>query len=138
MTPMFAQLETVPGETIKNFALIVLALLGGVYYAREIWFRKESSLPQPMNVEIVKALHEQFASKTEFEEHKAHNTDRHGQIFAHINRVEREAREALDKRFTALNEERAKTLVTLNTEFTFLRENVAAINREIELKRKQS
>ena len=33
---MLAQLETVPSETVKNFALIILAILGGAYYVKEL------------------------------------------------------------------------------------------------------
>jgi hypothetical protein len=37
--------------------------------------------PQPFSVEIVKALHEQFADREIFEKHINNNTQRHAQLF---------------------------------------------------------
>lgn len=139
MTFFFAQLDAVPDSALKNFALIVAGLLAAVYYGKEIFFGNKKTTeitPQPLTVEVVKALHEQFADKREFEEHISHNTDRHGQLFASINRVEREAREALDKKFATLNAERTENIKHLNEQFTFIRENVAAINRELQIRSK--
>lgn len=97
-------------------------------------FTGKPPVPQPMNVEIVKALHEQFADKKVFDELVKHNTKRHGELFGHIARVETAAREAMEDRFTALNTERKETLEKLNDQFTFIREHIAAINRELQLK----
>jgi hypothetical protein len=94
----------------------------------------KSKVPQPMNVEIVKALHEQFADKKIFEEQIKHTTKRHGELFAAIARVEREAREAMEYRFADLNKERAASLEKLAEQFTFIRENLAAINNELKIR----
>lgn len=94
--------------------------------------------PQPLAVEITKQLHEQFAGKQEFENLKKHTTDRHGQLFASIDRVEREGRRELNDRFKELNEERRLTLDKLNGEFVFIRENLAAINRELQIRGEES
>lgn len=90
--------------------------------------------PQPLAVELVEELHEQFASKRLFDDHVKNNTERHGQIFSRIDRVEREAREQMEKRFTALNEERKETLEKLNEQFTFIRENVSEIKTELRIR----
>jgi hypothetical protein len=99
-------------------------------------FSGKSATPQPMNVEIVKALHEQFADKKVFDALVEHNTKRHGELFSAIERVERKAREAMEHRFTALNDERRETLEKLNEQFTFIREHIAAINRELQIRNK--
>lgn len=73
---MLAQIDNVPSDTIKNVALIILAVLGAAYYIKEIFFngpRRDIS-PQPLAVEIVEELHEQFASKTDFEKFRAEST----------------------------------------------------------------
>lgn len=77
-------------------------------------FTGKSKVPQPMNVEIVKALHDQFADKIIFEKHVSHNTGRHSEIFREIERVEREARIELERKLAELNEERRRTLEKLN------------------------
>ncbi len=97
-------------------------------------FTGKSRLPQPMNVEIVKALHEQFADKQTFEKHVAHVTSRHAQIFASVERVEREAREAMEARFTLLNEERQATLEKLTNQLSFIRESIVEIKTELRLR----
>lgn len=93
--------------------------------------------PQPLAVQITEELHKQFADKGIFEKHVANNTARHAQLFDRIDDVEREAREALDQKFTELNEERRRTLDRLNEQFTFIRENIAAINRELQIREKK-
>lgn len=90
--------------------------------------------PQPFAVEITKQLHEKFADRKDFEEFKGHVTQRHSQIFNRIDSVERGTREMLDKRFADLNEERRESLDKLNEQFLFIRENIAAINRELQLR----
>ncbi len=94
-------------------------------------FTGKSAVPQPMNVEVVKALHEQFASKQSFDDHVKHNTGRHAQIFNEVNRVEREARLSMEARFAALNVERTASLEKIDQHFLFIRENLAAINNEL-------
>ena len=89
--------------------------------------------PQPLAVEITKTLHEQFAAKIEVEKLKEHTTQRHVQIFASIDRVEREARQNLDDRFNELNEERRLTLEKLNEQFMLIRENLGALQTASEI-----
>lgn len=98
--------------------------------------RKQETVisPQPLTVEVVKALHEQFADKDDFDELKDHTTQRHGQLFKAIEKVEREAREAMDKRFENLNDERKETLERLNNQFTFIRESIVAVQTELKIR----
>ena len=100
-------------------------------------FKKANTkvLPQPLNVEIVRALHEQFANKEDFEAHVAANTERHAQIFRKIENAERDARTALAEEITRINADRQRTVEKLNDQFTFIRESLAAINTELKIKR---
>ena len=90
--------------------------------------------PQPLTVEVVKALHEQFADREEFKNLVKHTTERHSQIFSRIDRVERDTRIEMERRLTELNNERRQTLERLNNEFVFIRENIAGINRELQIR----
>lgn len=114
------------------FAVMLFNALGKAYDR----FTGKSKVPQPMNVEIVKALHEQFADKGTFEKHVAHSTSRHAQIFASIERVEKEAREAMDARFTQLSEERQATLEKLTNQLSFIRESIVEVKTELRLRNK--
>ncbi len=93
--------------------------------------------PQPLAVTIVEEMHKRFASKEAFDSLSGSNTQRHAQLFNRIDQVEREARVAMDQKFTELNVERRETLERLNAQFAFIRENIAAINRELQLRGKQ-
>jgi len=130
-----ADLNAVPSELLKNLLIIALVLSNVII---PLWIASHKSQtvisPQPLTVEIVKALHEQFADKQEFENHVEHNTERHGQLFNNINRVEREARESMERKFTSLNDERRATVEKLDAQFVFIRENIAAINRELQIR----
>lgn len=76
-------------------------------------------------------------SKEEFNTLAKNNTERHGQLFKAIERVEREARVELERRFTDLSAERARTMDKLREEFTFIRENLSAINREMQIRNEE-
>ncbi len=132
---MLAQIEQLDGSWLKNLAIFVVCASGTAFYLKGI-FGKKAPVPQPFAVEITKQLNELFADKKTFEEHAEHNTERHAQLFNKIDRVEREAREAMERRFTALNAERTESLEKLNEQFVFIRENIAAINRELQLRHK--
>ena len=93
--------------------------------------------PQPLHVEVVKALHDRFANKEDFEAHVAANTDRHAQIYRKIETVERDARAALAEEIARINADRQRTMEKLNDQFTHIRESLAAINTELKLKRKR-
>jgi hypothetical protein len=97
-------------------------------------FTGKPQVPQPMNVEIVKALHEQFADKGAFDKHVAHTTQRHAQIFAGLDRVEREARAAMDERFSDLAAERANTLEKLTTQLGYIRESIVEVKTELKIR----
>lgn len=136
--PLLALFDPATDKSLADISLIIGGLLAAVYYGKEIFFgRKKEHVQisnQPLAVEIVEELHQRFASRETFEEHVESNTTRHGQLFSRIDRVEREAREASDKKFAELNDERRRTLEKLNEQYAFIRENIAAINRELELR----
>jgi hypothetical protein len=133
MTPILADINAwvgIGGLIVGIGTLVVSIILVSTKSETRIY-------PQPLTVEMVKALHEQFADKKVFEEHVSHNTERHGQLFNRIDVVERKTREAMDSRFTDLNNERRATLDKLNDQFTFIRENIAAINRELKIRSRE-
>ena len=77
---MLAQIENVPSESIKNAALIILAILGALYYAKETFFKsgkRDVQLKEPLSVLIFEELHKQFAAKNEFDNHVAENNRQH-------------------------------------------------------------
>lgn len=90
--------------------------------------------PQPLLVEITKALHERFADKGSFEQHVAGNTARHAQLFNRIDEVEQVARKEIAQARDSINADRARTMEKLNEQFTFIRENIAAINAELKIR----
>ena len=90
--------------------------------------------PQPLNVEIVKALHDQFAQKEDFEAHVAGEKERQAQLLRKLESVERDARMALGAEIAKINGDRQRTMEKLNEQFTFIRESLAAINTELKLK----
>ncbi|HTB86015.1 MAG TPA: hypothetical protein VK742_20385 [Candidatus Sulfotelmatobacter sp.] len=91
--------------------------------------------PQPLTVRLIEEMHDQFANKKAFDDLVKHNTERHGQIFAEIRRVEKERREDVDARFLQLGESRNDTMEKLNQQFLYIRENLAAINREMQIRK---
>jgi hypothetical protein len=93
--------------------------------------------PQPLNVEIVKALHDQFAQKDDFEAHVARETERQTQLLRKLDLVERDARTALGTEIAKINSDRQRTMEKLNEQFTFIRESLAAMNMELKLNREK-
>lgn len=119
------------------FVAMLFNALGKVWDRLNGKSRTNIISPQPIAVEITKQLHEKFADKHEFEDLRKHTTERHAQIFNRIDKVERVGREEMDKRFKDLNEERRESLEKLNDQFTYIRENIAAINRELQIRHEQ-
>lgn len=124
-------------ETAGLIGGLVFGGAGSLVAVVALFKKQETEVsPQPLNVEVVKALHDQFANKEEFEAHVASNTERHAQIFRRIETVERDARAALGEEMGRINAERERTMEKLNEQFTFIRESLSAINTELKLKRK--
>jgi hypothetical protein len=94
--------------------------------------------PQPLSVEIVKSLHDQFANREEFESHVAASNARHAQLLQKLELVERDARTALAVEISKVNADRQRTMEKLNEQFTFIRESLSAINTELKLKRERA
>lgn len=90
--------------------------------------------PQPLAVEVVEEFEDRFASKVAFEQHAAGNTARHSQLFSRIEQVERAARTELKSEIDAIQEDRKASWEKLNTEFTFIRESISAINTELKIR----
>jgi hypothetical protein len=86
----FAQIESVPAETLKNVMLIILGILGAAYYLKEIFFSKKA--PQPFEVREAK----QYVHTDVFDQFVADNLRQHENLFSKIGGVERGARAHLD------------------------------------------
>ena len=152
---MLFAVDTVPTwqSTIAVAALFsgVVTFLGGLvglyYMKRQADYMKRQAdimaaaaskpteIGQPVTVKLVEEMHEQFADKEAFEALLGNNTERHAQLFKTIERVEREARLSLTAEVAKINTDRARTMEKLNEQFTFIREQLAAINTELKLNR---
>ncbi len=131
---MLAELTTL--ETTALTLGMVFGGLGCLIACVALFRKQEMQLsPQPLTVEVVKALHEQFADKEEFQALVQANTDRHAQLFKTIERVERDGRGALAGEVNKIQADRQRTMEGLNSQFTFIRESLAAINTELKLNR---
>lgn len=123
-------------ETAGVIGGLVFGGLGSIVAVIALFKKSDAQIsPQPLNVEIVTALHDQFASKADFDAHIASNTERHAQLFRKLDTVERDARAALHTELSKLNTDRQRTVEKLNDQFTHIRESLAAINTELKLKR---
>jgi uncharacterized protein YifE (UPF0438 family) len=132
----------IPTETIAtgvNWGLISTIIMALATCGMWLDSRKarKTTLDQPVDVHLVKAMHEEFARKDDFEQMVRGNTERHSQLFKAIDRVERDARRELDERFVALAEERKETMGKLTDQITFISENIASINRELQIRNKK-
>lgn len=123
--------------TNVNWMLIasILMSIGTVGMWMDARKARKTTLDQPVDVRLVKALHEEFANKLDVQVALKLNTERHAQLFRAIEKVEREARAEMDRRFVELARDRKETMDRLNDQFTFIRENISSINTEMKLKR---
>ena len=125
-------------ETAGLIGGLVFGCAGTVVAILALFRKTDTEIsPQPLHIEIDKALHERFANKDDFEAHVAANTDRHAQIYRKIETVERDARAALGEEIARINADRQRTMERLNDQFTHIRESLSAINTELKLKRKR-
>lgn len=121
------------GWLIVGLAAVIAIINQGWDFIAKVTGKDKQPLPQPLDVQVIKQMHEQFADKEEFDRFQTHVTTRHAQIFSRIDNVQKEGREALDNRLLDLNADRQRTMEKLNDQFTFIRENIAAINRELQI-----
>jgi hypothetical protein len=110
-------------------SFVAVAIFAWLQYRLEKKSKKEPQkseiTPQPLAVTIVEEMHKQFADRVVFETHVTTNTSRHSQLFKEIDRVEREARQALDKKLADVNEDRRRTLDALNGKFEALQKEIS-------------
>lgn len=96
--------------------------------------KQEVQLQQPVSITITEELHKVFAAREAFEKHQEENSERHGQLFRRIDDVERQSRRELMEAVSGINADRQRTMDKLNNEFTFIREHIAGINRELKIR----
>lgn len=87
--------------------------------------------PQPLTVEVVKALHQQFANLEEFKKLAAHTTERHAQLFKAVDRVREDARTEIAKAVNVINEDRARTMEGLRQDFSSVKTELTSQGKEI-------
>ena len=106
---LFAQLEAVPSEAIKNYALITLAVLGGLYYLKEIFGGKKA---REVSFEFTPA------SKADFEAHVVDDERTHENIFSKIGGVERGARNEMKQEVATLRTDLTKAHDAMTQQMT--------------------
>lgn len=117
-----------------NWSLIcnvVLALTGILMWLDSRKAKSTTISPQPISVKE----HTEFVSKNDFQALTTGNTERHAQLFAKIEKVEREARASIAAEVNKIQSDRQRTMEKLNEQFTFIRESLSAINTELKLDR---
>lgn len=126
---LLAQISDIAPDWLRNMAIFVACGSATAYYIKGLF------VPTKQRREV--SFSEAPATEKRVEKLELHTTKRHAEIFASIERSEKEIRRELDERFKELNEERRHTLERLTTEFVFIRENIAAINRELKIRHEQ-
>ena len=113
-------LATLTGlETAGIICSIIVGVLGSTSGVIMLFKRQAVQVQQPVDVQLVKALHEQFAAKENFDRHVEHNALTHRDLFLKIGGVERNARQHLEEKLDAMQrsseEAREKLHIRLNT-----------------------
>ena len=129
------QLATGVNWMLLTSIVMTLATVGMWLDSRK---QRKTTLEQPVDVRLVKALHEEFAHKAEFDQLVSSNTQRHAQLFGKMETLEREARALINHEIPKLNTARTRTMEKLNEQFTFIRESLSAINTELKLNRERN
>ena len=129
------QLATGVNWMLLTSIVMTLATVGMWLDSRK---QRKTTLEQPVDVRLVKALHEEFAHKAEFDQLVSSNTQRHAQLFGKMETLEREARALINHEITKINTDRTRTMEKLNEQFTFIRESLSAINTELKLNRERN
>ena len=129
------QLATGVNWMLLTSIVMTLATVGMWLDSRK---QRKTTLEQPVDVRLVKALHEEFAHKAEFDQLVSSNTQRHAQLFGKMETIEREARALINHEITKINTDRTRTMEKLNEQFTFIRESLSAINTELKLNRERN
>lgn len=132
--PLFALFDPATDAALEKFSLTIGGVLAAVWYAKQIFFgdgKQRVKVDQPLAVTIVEEMHKRFAERSEFEKHVVSNTQRHAQLFNELDRIERAARDTLDRRMTDLNEDRRQTLADLNSKLEEMRKEISSMPSRI-------
>ena len=93
-------MESVSGDSLKNFLLIVAGLAATAYYIKEMFWSGEK---QPQPFEVTKA--KQYVHKDAFDKFAEENRYEHENLFSKIGGVERGARAHLDVKLDNMQRE---------------------------------
>jgi hypothetical protein len=89
-------------ESAGIICSIIVGVLGSASGVIMLFKRQEVQVQQPVDVQLVKAIHDQFASKEDFLAHVDQNLQTHRDLFAKIGGVERGARQHLEEKLDAM------------------------------------
>ena len=89
-------------ESAGIICSIVVGVLGSTSGVIMLFKRQEVQVQQPVDVQLVKAMHDQFASQDDFHAHVGQDLQTHRDLFAKIGGVERGARQHLEEKLDAM------------------------------------
>lgn len=104
---LFAQIEHVPADALKNWILIAAGVIVIIVQAKELFGAKKRR-------EV--SFEQEPASKIEFDRHVDANEQVHRDLFAKVGGVERGAREGMEKKFDLLRNERAHDIAKIQSD----------------------
>lgn len=122
---LFAELTGL--ETAGIICSIVAGVLGSASGVIMLFKRQEVQVQQPVDVQLVKALHDQFAAKEDFDRLVEHNAMTHRDLFLKINGVERGARERLEEKLDAMQRSSEEARVRLHQRLNTVLEAVSEL-----------
>jgi len=135
MTILLANAGTPSANTVW---LVVLAIsaLGGNLATIGLWMatrRQQSTLvsPQPLLI----AMEKEFATKKEFEDQKKHCTDRHGQLFAKIEKIDKGVGEAIERQIEVVRRDVVavgREVSSLQTSTDLQNQSLAHLNTKLD------
>jgi hypothetical protein len=111
---IFAQIQTVPAEALKNYILITAGLIATIYYAKGIFQSKQK---REITFEFTPA------SKEAFDNLVLSNRQEHDQLHAKISAIDRGSRDRLEKTVQDFNDK----LQSLPSEIIALLRNTGVI-----------
>lgn len=121
-----------------------LACLGFLLWicnsAMEFW---RGIKDKPTGGEVIAEVEKRFQPRGHYAEVSAlkdlasHTTTRHSQLFASIERLERENRRELQAAVNGIQADRTRTMEKMNGEFAFIRESLVAIRTELDINKER-
>jgi hypothetical protein len=133
MMPIFAQLENVAPQAIRDFALIVAGASVTAYYIKELFWGggSRSISPQPFLV----AMEKEFTARRDFDTHVNLNKTDHDQMEYRINEVEKGISTTTEKKIEVVRKdlfEVGKYVSSLQTSTELQNQQLARIESKLD------